>query len=374
MKILSILGTRGIPAAHGGFETFAEKLALFLVDKGWQVTVYCQVYGNRSMCIDMWHGVRRINIHVMRKGALGTVLFDWKSTLLAARSADVVLVLGYNTAIFSLLYRLKKIPNVINMDGIEWKRAKWRWWQRAWLYGNERIAGLLGTRLIADHPGIREHLSRGWLGRDDIEIIPYGADRVESADAGMFAGLAVEASRYALMVARPEPENQILEIVRAFSVKPRGLRLLVLGRFDVPGNPYHAQVMSVASDEVMFPGAIYDKTVVSALRYHCLLYVHGHTVGGTNPSLVEALGAGSPVLAHDNHFNRWVAGEGAAYFVAEADCGRRFDELLGDASALSRMRAASRERFEAAFTWDEVLVTYERVLLQAAGSNHSHKR
>lgn len=368
---LSILGTRGIPAAHGGFETFAEHLALYLTKKGWQVTVYCQTStGNQDVSGD-WRGINRVVIPVAGSGAFSTIVFDWKSTFAVRQDTDVVLVLGYNTASFGLLHRLRRIPSVINMDGIEWKRAKWRWWQRVWLYLNERAAGLLGSKLIADHPGIREHLKRGLFGRDDIEVIPYGANRIESTDASILNPFGIEEGRYALVIARPEPENQILEIVQAFSAKPRGMRLQVLGRFEPADNAYHAKVMSAASDEVVFSGAIYDKTVVSALRYHCALYVHGHTVGGTNPSLVEALGAGSAVLAHDNLFNRWVAGEGAAYFANEVDCMRCFDDLLGKTATLERMRASSRERFEASFTWESVLDKYEKVLLSVVSDRLS---
>jgi glycosyltransferase involved in cell wall biosynthesis len=357
-----IAGTRGIPAAHGGFETFAEHLALYLVNRGWRVSVFCQADMSGADDGGNWYGISRVVIPVAKCGALGTIVFDWKSTLTAVRSADIVLVLGYNTAIFSLLYRLKKIPNVINMDGIEWKRAKWRWWQRAWLYGNERIAGLLGTRLIADHPGIREHLSRGWLGRRDIEVIPYGADLIESADVAPLCALGLVSRGYLLVIARPEPENQILEIVRGFSARTRGIRLVVLGYFDPEVNSYHATVLAAASNEVTFPGAIYDKATVASLRFHALLYVHGHTVGGTNPTLVEALGAGSAVLAHDNFFNRWVAGDGAAYFISEADCSHRFDELLSDRDRLDKMRVWSRKRFAEQFQWDDVLGKYERLL------------
>ncbi len=117
-----------------------------------------------------------------------------------------------------------------------------------------------------------------------------------------------------------------------------------------------------ASDEVVFPGAIYDKPVVQALRYHAQCYVHGHQVGGTNPSLVEALGAGNAVLAHDNPYNRWVSGDAGAYFRDEADCEVLINKLLSDESELARMREASRSRHEAEFTWDKVLGRYELLL------------
>ncbi|MFP6598954.1 MAG: DUF1972 domain-containing protein, partial [Deltaproteobacteria bacterium] len=136
---LSILGCRGIPARHGGFETFAEGLALYLSAKGWRVTVYCQADGKRGTNENEWRGIRLIEIGVRQSGPLGTVLFDLFSTLHAVREGGPVLTLGYNTSPFFLLYRLRGVANVVNMDGLEWKRSKWSWWQRAWLLCCERI-------------------------------------------------------------------------------------------------------------------------------------------------------------------------------------------------------------------------------------------
>jgi len=127
-----IVGIRGVPAAHGGFETFAERLAPYLVDRGWRVTVYCQEDGEGPLFEDEWRGVRRIHIPVKVAGAAGTVLFDWYCTVHAARTPGLVLTLGYNTAAFSVVYRARRIPNVINMDGIEWRRQKWGAVAKSW--------------------------------------------------------------------------------------------------------------------------------------------------------------------------------------------------------------------------------------------------
>lgn len=166
------------------------------------------------------------------------------------------------------------------------------------------------------------------------------------------------------MVARPEPENSILEMVSAFSLKKRGVKLVVLGRFD-QSNGYHRRVIEAAGAEVVFPGAIYEKDVIEALRFHCLLYLHGHSVGGTNPSLVEALGASSAVLAHDNRFNRWVAGSGARYFNGEESCARMLDDLLKDPESIETMRKSSATRHIEEFTWPKVLGAYEQLLIEA---------
>jgi glycosyltransferase involved in cell wall biosynthesis len=362
MKELAILGIRGVPAAHGGFETFAEKLALYLVEKGWKVTVYCQVDGEGEISSDTWEGVQRINIPVSREGAAGTVVFDWKAIRHAARQHKLTLTLGYNTALFCALLRVRGVTNLINMDGIEWRRDKWSMAERAWLYINERAGCLLGNHLIADHPQIEKHLQTRVSG-NKISMIPYGAEEVTSADTSLLEPLGLSPDSFALVIARPEPENSILEIVRAFSRKPRGKQLVVLGSFDVKDNSYHAGVKEAASNEVIFPGAIYEKPVLAALRFHTRLYIHGHTVGGTNPSLVEALGAGSPVLAHDNIYNRWVAGEGAAFFSDEDECAETLDALMGDPEEIELMRKASRIRFGQAFRWQAILQAYETCML-----------
>ncbi len=360
---LRILGTRGIPAQHGGFETFAERLALYLVFKGWSVTVYCQDEGQGKTYQDRWNGVDLVHIPINRAGASGTIIFDWLSTLHAARSNDAVLTLGYNTAIFCFLYRVKKITNLINMDGIEWRREKWSLLEKVWLFINERLGSLLGNHLVADNPGIQEHLA-GFAEERKITMIPYGSDRVEHADTEKLQAYGLEVDRYSLVVARPEPENSILEMVQAFSRRPRGIKLVVLGKFEPKIFPYHKVVMAAASDEVLFPGAIYDQSVVAALRKNCCLYMHGHTVGGTNPSLVEALGAGSPILAHDNKFNRWVAGEDASYFHQEEDCCAKLDLLLGNKQLLASMRVESYRLHQERFEWPHVLEQYEQLLLK----------
>lgn len=371
-KRLRILGTRGIPARHGGFETFAEALALHLAARGWQVTVYCQAEGRGAPRSERWRGVELVQVPVAQRGALATAVFDWRSSLHAARRPGLVLTLGYNTAAFCGLYRLFGVPNLINMDGIEWRRAKWSPPMRAWLWLNERAGCWLGDHLVADHPSIAAHLgSRTAAGR--ITMIPYGADAVTDADPATVRALGLAPGRYAMLVARPEPENSVLEIVRAFSRRPRGIALAVLGAYD-GAQPYHSRVLASAGPEVRFLGALYDHATVRALRFHSLLYCHGHQVGGTNPSLVEALGAGNPVLAHDNRFNRWVAGDSACFFDGEDACAAAFDRLLRDPAALAARGRASRERHAAAFTWDAVLTAYEALLERWLPPEHAARR
>ena len=358
--ILRILGTRGVPAAQGGFETFAEHLALYLVERGWRVVVYCQQEGCKALHEDCWQGVERVHISVPGSGPRSTIDFDWRATRHAAACGDLCLTLGYNTALFCALLRLRGVPNVINMDGIEWSRAKWGPVAKAWFWLNDWAGCLLGNHLVADHPEIERHL-QSRVASCKITTIAYGADNVEQMDEAPVHALGLVPHRYMTVVARPEPENSILEVVQGFSKRKRGMTLAVLGNYN-PAVPYHAQVQAAAGPEVRFLGAIYDKPVVQALRAQGTAYVHGHQVGGTNPSLVEALGAGNAVIAHDNRFNRWVAGEGAAYFNGADGFAAVLDRLEADPATLQRMRDASRLRFEQAFTWPAILGEYEQLL------------
>lgn len=360
-KELHILGTRGIPASHGGFETFAEKLAIYLRDHGWAVIVYCQDYGNYGLRREAWNGITLIRIALPWHSAWGSILFDLRAACHAVKYSGVMLTLGYNTALFSLLYRLWRKPQVMNMDGLEWQRDKWSRLAKAWLYCNERAGCLLADHLIADHPVIEDHLGTR-VRRNKITMIPYGADEPVDVDLSVLDQLEIEPFAYVLIVARPEPENSVLEMVQAFSARRRGLKLVVLGRFDLKASDYHRLVHSSASEEVLFPGAIYDKRKLAALRKNCLLYMHGHRVGGTNPSLVEALAARSPVLAHDNPFNRWVAGDQAAYFRDVEQCSQELESLLCDRKRLASMAAASHSRYAQAFTWPAILADYETLL------------
>jgi glycosyltransferase involved in cell wall biosynthesis len=355
-----ILGTHGIPAAYGGFETAAQNVAKWLVANGWRAIVYCQAPGRGPIVEDEWNGIERVTIPVDRDGWLGTSSFDWKSIRHALPSRDLCLTFGYNTAVFNIAQRFRGVPNVINMDGIEWSRARWGIAKQTILYVNERIACWVGDRLIADHPEIERYLRRK-ARASKLVTITYGADVVTDAPSEPVTALNLEPGRYLTLVCRPIPENTILELVTAFSARPRGVRLVVVGRYD-SGDDYHRAVREAAGAEVDFPGAIYDPDELAALRFHSLGYLHGHTVGGTNPSLVEAMAAGNAVIAHDNPYNRWVAGDGALYFRDTAEADARITTLLEDGTAREALAAAARARHASEFTWEHVAGQYESLL------------
>ncbi|MBX7500022.1 DUF1972 domain-containing protein [Qipengyuania sp. YG27] len=360
---LNILGIRGIPAAHGGFESFAAKFAPYMRDQGHSVVVYCQAdepLDGKAHWEDEWEGIHRVHFCPKRAGAVGTMEFDAACVRDVITRPGVDLVLGYNTALFNFAERLRGRRIAMNMDGIEWKRDKWSLPAKAWFFLNELAGANLCDVPICDHPEIAKHTARRSL-RKPV-MIPYGSDRIDDAPEELIADFGLESNSYCVSIARIEPENSILEIVEAFSAKARQMKLVVLGRLDL-GNAYHNRVQAAASGQVLFPGAIYDLPTVQALRFHARAYIHGHTVGGTNPSLVEALGAGNAVIAHDNRFNRWVAGDDQLYFSDREGLQSILATVESGTSNLSTARASARRRHEDQFSFEIIHRSYQEVLL-----------
>lgn len=365
---VQILGTRGVPAAHGGFETFAEALALYLTNLGHRVTVYCQSDIVNPVKEDYWRGIRRVHLHG-GGGPMGTMRFDMAAVRESLKSSGVPLILGYNTAIFSMFYVLKGRKTIMNMDGIAWKREKWSRPQKLWLMLNEFLGARLSTHLVADHPEIARHIQRH-TSPEKISTIAYGAEELPDTqepsldEHQLLASLGVESGNYMIVIARPEPENSVLEIVEAFCSVRRPQKLIVLGRYSPRSNLYHQHVLAAAAagENAIFPGAIFDKKIVNTLRRFSAAYLHGHKVGGTNPSLVEALAAGSAVIARSTVFNSWVAGPGAEYFESTAQLGQIISDLFSDPQKLMTMRAASRIRFHEEFRHEKILHAYTELL------------
>jgi glycosyltransferase involved in cell wall biosynthesis len=361
-----ILGTHGVPAAYGGFETAAENIGRYLRSKGWRVVVYCQIPGTGPTTVDTWEDLERVNIPERREGWLGTSSFDLKSIRHAMKDRgpeEAWLTFGYNTGVFDIAPRLRRIPNVINMDGMEWTRARWGLAKQGILLANERIAGRVGDLIVADHPEIARYLRRHF-GPRRVVTIAYGAHEVTSAPTDPVTEIGLSPDGYAMVVCRPIPENSVRDIVAAWSRRPRGMPLLVVGPYGEE-DPYARQVRAAASVEVRFPGPIFDQDRLSALRFHAAWYLHGHTVGGTNPSLVEAMAAGNAVVAHGNVYNRWVAGPGNAYFTTTDDLAALLDELVADVDRRRAMGESSRARYRAEFTWQRIGDQYEEALLTA---------
>ena len=251
------------------------------------------------------------------------------------------------------------------MDGLEWKRKKWNTVQRLWLRFNGWAAGRVADRLIADHPEIARYLQKH-TSADKITTIPYGAEPVTSASDDVLHHLGLLPKGYYLVIARPEPENSILEIVRAFSSTPLDAPLIVLGDYSDMSNQYQQLVRRAARPTVRLLGACYDRSLVRSLRFYAKAYIHGHQVGGTNPSLVESLAAGNAIIAHDNPFTRWVAGSGALYFSSQESLLQIFERVTRRPLELVAMEKSSRTRYVEYFTQHRILSQYESLLLDLA--------
>ncbi len=361
-KTVRILGTHGIPGRYSGFETAAENISRYLLKRGWRVIVYCQRLGAGPIEFDTWEGIERVIIPVTKTGWIGTSLFDWKAIQHAIGFNDACLTFGYNTGVFNTLQRLKGIPNVINMDGMEWMRARWGWTKQTILFVNERIAARIGDHLIADHPEIERYLS-SFADPRKISVIAYGAVEPAAPKEEAIAPFGLKPNAYMTLIARQIPENSILEIVRGFCAAPRGIRLAVIGPFEPSKNAYHRSVREAANEEVTFLGPQFDPHIVGSLRHFCRGYLHGHTVGGTNPSLVEAMAANNPIIAQDNPYNRWVAQDAATYFNTSDDISQAVELILGEPGRAKEMGARGYARFRAEFTWEHIGSLYEQVLL-----------
>lgn len=360
---VAILGTRGIPAGYGGFETFAEQLATRLAARGHQVTVYAEADG--APPADGQHqGVR---VRYRRRpawGAASTLAYDCACLWDARRGYDLVYMLGYGAAWACWWPRLFGVPVWINVDGLEWARSKWGRLARAYLRAMEWVASRAATRVIADAQAIAQRFRSLYPRGAPCSFIAYGADLPTgpSRAADDLARWGLVAGEYVLAVARPEPENHVLEIVEGHTLWGGNWPLVVVGNVQ-PEAPYQKQLLALASDKVRFIGGVYDAGQLLALRIGAACHVHGHSVGGTNPSLLEALACGNLVVAHDNPFNREVARDAAQYFQTS----QQLAEALGRVRVLPLaarqvMAARAREIVAQNYTWDLITTQYETLM------------
>jgi glycosyltransferase involved in cell wall biosynthesis len=368
---LQILGCYGIPARHGGFEAFAEMFAQYLVQKGWHVRVYCQLSSTERIRVTEWNGVELYHVPAWGSGVASTVHYDVRCMRIALKTKMPILTLGYNTAFLNYLPRLHNIPNVINMGGIEWKRGKWGAFAKSFFYINERLGSRFGDYLVADHPEIKKYLERKDI-QTPVRMIPYSAKKYNEYTEEHLKEFSLVPQKYLTVIAHWVEENQILEIVQAFSRRKRGVRLVVLGRYN-NDYPYHTKVLQAASAEVDFIGSVYQPEVAS-LRVYSLGYVHGHTVGGTNPSLVEALHAENPVIAAENPFNRWVAGPSAKYFSSVEDLDEIFTHVLSAPAITEEMSEGSRMQYEKEFSYEKVMGAYHDLMIEVIENKRAIRR
>ncbi len=358
---IAIVGSRGIPARYGGFETFAEEIARRLSDQGVEVTVFCEASkGGRTMRMGR---IRLEYVRLFGGGPLGRILYEVGSLLRCRKGYDVVYMLGYGTSFACWIPRLFGRKVWINMDGLEWRRSKWGPLAKSWLKAMEGIACRVAHRLIFDNQALADQVSERRKPQAAISVLAYGAPLVtKTPSVEHLHALGLEAHKYLLMVCRFEPENHVLEMVRAAASRDAGSPLIVVSNTNEDGQ-WQKEVMAQAGPLVRFLGPVYDQEVLRALRFHCLVYVHGHSVGGTNPSLLEGMGCGSYILAHDNPFNREVLGPMGSYFDCEAD----FADRLWDAERTSERQRrmvgdGARDRVMNYYNWEQVADGYFALL------------
>ncbi len=356
---IAILGSRGIPAQYGGFETFTQELAVRLAKQGIDVTVYCE----GSTGPTMYHGVRLVYVPAPHLGGLTTILHDFRALWAARKKYDIVYMLGYGTSLFCLMPRLAGTEVWMNMDGIEWQRGKWGIVGKTWWKLMESVANFVPHLMIADAEAIKAFLGTRHDRLPKIVVIPYGADIVESPpDTAPLAEWGLEPDGYHLVVSRFEPENHVRELFLGYTNSNSPHPLIALGTTRKPTAYTRAlDAIATADSRIILPGPIYDERLV-ALRYYARTYLHGHSVGGTNPSLLEAMASGNAIVAHDNPFNREVAKDCAVYFSTAADVTAQVERLDADENQRNAVGSRALERVRASYTWDRVVEAYLKLL------------
>ena len=364
MKI-GILGTRGIPNAYGGFEQFAQHLAKGLVEKGHDVSVYNS--SKHPYKESTWNGVHIICCYdpESKIGTAGQFIYDYNCLRDARkREFDVLLQLGYTSSSVWHPIWPKKATNIVNMDGLEWKRAKYNKLTRRFLKWAERLAANYGDVLIADSIGIKDYIRKEY--QKEAFYIPYGADIPDIFSESVITKFQLEKDQYFLLIARIEPENNIETVILGYLQSAQPYPLVIIGSTE---NKYgQFLVKKYASDSIRLPGAVYDQATVNALRHYSALYFHGHSVGGTNPSLLEAMACGCNIAAHDNVFNRAILADSAFYFSSAEGVKNILYRVLQN-TPINHWKILNIEKIEKEYNWKRIINDYESIFLQATQPN-----
>ncbi|MDQ6803063.1 MAG: glycosyltransferase [Acidobacteriota bacterium] len=352
MKI-GILGTRGVPPRYGGFETFVAELGTRLVARGHQVSVYCRTNRDKS-----WNGIERIVLPAIRQKYFETVSHALFSAIDALRRQfDVVLVCNAANAFVLPLLRARRIPVVINVDGIERRRRKWNLLGRMFYHAGESFSVIFANRIIADAEVIADYYRSHYSA--ETVVIPYGSDFPDERNTEVLQRLGLTARNYVLYVSRFEPENNPLEVVNAYE-KTDAIQPLVMVGEGLYAKDLVAELHEHASDRIRFPGAIYGADY-RTLQRNALVYIQATEVGGTHPAMIEAMASGGAVLAHDTAENREVGGEAVRYFQLKPieNLSGTLRECLGRTADLEELRRAARDRARIRYRWDVITKSYE---------------
>jgi glycosyltransferase involved in cell wall biosynthesis len=362
---LAILGTRGIPASYGGFETFAEELSTRLAARGHDVTVYGRS-NNIRYRDKIYRGVKLTILPTIGRKHLDTVAHTFLSVFHALpRRFDCILMCNAANAVFALVPRLTATPVALNVDGIERLRKKWGAAGKAFYRLSEYMATIIPNAVVTDANVIHDYYLKKY--RKPSVMIAYGAhiERLETTNA--LTQLGVRPHEYFLYVSRLEPENNAHVVIEAFEKVQTEKKLLIVG--DAPySRAYIEQIKSTRDPRIRFAGAIYG-TGYRELQSHAFAYIQATEVGGTHPALIEAMGTGNCVLAKDTPENREVLAESGLFFTDAAGLSREIERTLTDTALVARLRSKALERAKAHYSWEAVTDAYEKLFRDLALSD-----
>ncbi|MBA2571274.1 MAG: DUF1972 domain-containing protein [Chloroflexi bacterium] len=353
---LAILGTRGVPARYGGFETFAEELGWRLAARGHEVTVYGRDRWVPRGCTEH-RGMRIVRLPAPRSKYLETVVHTLFSAGHAlGRGYDIVYICNSANVPATAVLRLAGRRVVLNVDGLEWQRAKWGLAGRTYYRACAWAASRLPVEIVTDAHVIAEHYLRAYGRR--THYFPYGTEVQRTADDGTLGRLGLSAGRYVLYVSRLEPENNAHVVIDAYRRVKTDLPLAIVG--DAPyAGAYIGGLKQTADDRVRFTGAIYGAGY-HVLRSNAAAYVQATEVGGTHPALVEAMGAGNAIVANDVPEHREVLGDAGLYYRGAEELAVLLQELLDDPDAAGALGERARTRAAERYSWERVAADYER--------------
>lgn len=358
MKI-AILGTRGIPNNYGGFEQFAEYLALGLVNNGHEVTVYnshTHPYQETT-----WNGINIKHIYDPENkiGTAGQFVYDFLSILdTRKKDFDIILELGYTSSSVSFDFHPTKSIVVTNMDGLEWKRTKFSTKVQKFLQWAESLAVKKSDHLVSDSIGIENYLKKKYGVASTY--IPYGSHLFNNEKNSMLTEYSVNPYEYNMLIARLEPENSIEIILDGVVQTDDNVPFLVIGKHETKFGEFLKNKFK-DNTNIKFIGGVYDINALNNLRHFSNLYFHGHTVGGTNPSLLEAMASSALICANNNEFNSTILEDDAFYFSTVDDV----TEVLTNTSHLEHEDKIknNRGKITKLYTWEKIVNDYEELFV-----------
>ena len=366
---IALLGTRGVPARYGGFETAVEEVGRRLAERGHRVVVYCRTAEGQERPARHL-GMHLVHLPAARKRALETLSHSALSVAhLLAHRVDAALLFNAANAPLLPLLRAARIPVATHVDGLEWKRAKWGPVGQRYYRAAESLAVRWSDDLIADAQGIADYYRREFGA--PTTLLTYGAPIIEPG-SDRLADLGLTSGDYHLVVARFEPENHVDLIVDGY-VRSSATKPLVIVGSAPYSDAYTARVHAAADDRVRFLGGVWDQVQLDQLYAHSYTYLHGHSVGGTNPSLLRAIGAGAAVLAYDVDFNREVVADSGRFFVSPKDVAALVEASEADPAAVRRRGERARDLAKA-YDWDDVAAGYEDLAVRLAGRHFASSR